>query len=479
MAINRRRFLKDSALAFGGVMMSPTLLRNAMAQGSDFSGKTVITLFLRGGADGLQSIFPTGPTVEPSQIEAYKFLRNANDGSNNLLGFIPSIERTGAPGEIEPLQLNDYFEMHPALANLLPAYTDGKLAILPAVGNAGSRSHFQAEDGIEAGTPFVVNGMKTNGWMHDALDQLLLDDPANLNSRLTGGISFGSSVATSLQGTAQAGSIVAMRSIDGFNLNIAGEQRTVLSDIYSLHLNDFGRFKQSGSSVLSIADNVNLLQSDYAATLQNSFSNTSAMDLGFAKNLASITTLIKNGNAPAFCNVNVGGGWDTHNNEWPRLNGLFSKLASGINEFYLALSPAELDNVCLVVLSEFGRTLDVNGNLGADHGNGGTWFVLGGTVDGGKVFADQWPGLPLPEKDENGNIVYAAENIPKYQADITGGFTNSLTLAGKRPIMTPGTDFRSVYRSVLEDFVGLSDITTALNLSPQELVDIPKLGLFG
>src|SRR5881397_1752407 len=148
--MERRAFVKSGALALVTMGLSPSFLRRT-AFGMDLfnapKGKVLICLFQRGAADGLNIVVPHGE-------KAYYAMR-------------PSIA-IPQPSRVSPeaaIDLDGFFGLHPALAPLKPLYDRGLLAPVQAVGSPSStRSHFDAQDFMETGTPDVKT--THDGWIN-------------------------------------------------------------------------------------------------------------------------------------------------------------------------------------------------------------------------------------------------------------------------------------------------------------------------
>jgi len=319
--------------------------RPARADGSD---PVLVTLFLRGGADGLNLVVPHGDPV-------YYAVR-------------PNIRV--APGSA--IDLDGFFGLHPALAPLLPQFQSGRLAAIHACGSPhDTRSHFDAQDFMEFGAP----GNKTvrEGWLNRFLAAAGLSDPLSA-------ITMGNRAAKALAGPSPS---LALASIS--DLILAGNataRRPAIEAMYA----------SSGNPLLSWLPTTAFATADVLATVSTATSvvypNSS---LGSA--LKDLAALIK-----ANIGVRLGavdlGGWDHHFNESTDLPLVASALASGLAAFVQDLGP-DLDRTVVLVMSEFGRRVGENGSLGCDHGHGGVMFALGGGIAGGRVIlaGDSWPGL--------------------------------------------------------------------------------------
>jgi uncharacterized protein (DUF1501 family) len=360
---SRRVFLKGSALAMFGVGSMPAWLsRSLYAADSSINGrkKILVAIFQRGAVDGLNMVVPFG---EPR----YYALR-------------PSIaipKPDGTPNSA--VDLDGFFGLHPALAPLKPMFDAQHLAIVDAVGSPDpTRSHFDAQDYMESGTPGYKGA--TDGWMNRALPKQS-GAPSPLRA-----ISLGDSLARTLRGHNDA---VAVRNLNDFQVHDPGGAATFES-MYENSLDTMlhGTGKETFNAVKMMQS---IQKQTYIPANGAAYPNG-----GFGKNLQQIAQLIKAdvGVEVAFADI---GGWDTHVNEagGQPTNG---QLANNLAQFGQALAAFHQDlgdrmeDVTLVTMSEFGRTVKENGDRGTDHGHANVMFVLGGDVRGGKIYGD-WPGL--------------------------------------------------------------------------------------
>jgi uncharacterized protein (DUF1501 family) len=340
-----------------GVGAAPGWLARA-ADNTDGNGprkKVLIAIFQRGAVDGLNVVVPYGD-------KHYYDLR-------------PSI----ALPQSSIVDLDGFFGLHPAMAPLKPIFEAKHLAIVEAVGSPDpTRSHFDAQDYMESGTP----GLKAtrDGWLNRALG------PAGKTPSPVRAVSLGSTLPRSLRGTNAA---VAVNNLNEFQIRDAMSSNTFES-MYATTvdrvLNGTGR---------ETFDAVKILQSvqkqPYTPASGAKYPNGR-----FGQALQQIARLVKAdiGLEVAFADV---GGWDTHVNEVAQnatqgqLANLLTDFGSALAAFYQDLGD-RMQDVMVVTMSEFGRTARENGNRGTDHGHANVMFVMGGDVQGGKVYGD-WPGL--------------------------------------------------------------------------------------
>ncbi len=363
--LNRRIFLRDSALAMAGVGALPLWLQRTAhaAEPSSSRKKILVTLFQRGAADGLNIVVPHGEAQ-------YYALR-------------PSI---GLP-KAALLDLDGFFGLNPALAPLKPLWDAKNLAIVHAVGSPDpTRSHFDAQDYMESGTP----GRKStsDGWLNRALQPA--DKPSPVRA-----VSLGPALPRTIRGSNSA---VAVESINSFKVrdDAAAKQFETL----------YGADQILGGTARATFDAVKLLQS---------LGENSAPGYPrgkFGESLKQIAQIIKAdvGLEVAFADI---GGWDHHVNEVaanPTEGQLAQRLAefgSAIAAFHADLGP-RMHDVVLVTMSEFGRTAKENGNRGTDHGHANAMFVLGSDVKGGKVYGE-WPGLAPEQLYQNRDLAVTTD----------------------------------------------------------------------
>jgi uncharacterized protein (DUF1501 family) len=370
---SRRIFLKSSAMAMVGMGSTPLWLSRALyaADAPSPRKKILVAIFQRGAVDGLNVIVPHGE-------QSYYDLRPT----------IAIPRPNGTPdGAVD---LDGFFGLHPSLAPLKPIYDSGHLAIVHAAGSPDpTRSHFDAQDFMESGTP----GRKAtaDGWLNRALP------PESGRISPARAVCMGSELPRSLRGRNNA---VAINNLNDFQVHDSRGSSTFESMYANTHdkfLNGTGR---------ETFDAVKLMQSiqkqSYTPANGAHYPNG---HLG--QSMQQIARLIKSdvGLEVAFTDV---GGWDTHVNEvGPKPT--VGQLANLLNDFGQALAAFYQDlgdrmaDVAVVTMSEFGRTARENGDRGTDHGHANAMFVLGGGIRGGKVYGE-WPGLQNEQLYENRDL---------------------------------------------------------------------------
>lgn len=333
--IDRRFFLKSSGLALVAGGMIPKVFVK-MANAATTKGKKVlVAIFQRGAVDGLNVVVPYGESAYYSARPTIAIPRDA------------------------VLDLDGFFGLHPSLASILPHFKDRSAAFVQAVGSPDStRSHFDAQDFMESGTP----GVKTtqDGFLSRAIAE---KKRAPLQA-----VAIGSALPRILTGSANA---VAIGNIAQFGVSGFPEFESMYPGVFE------------ASKILKSAAPEKLLPENGATYPNTPLGNS----------LKQIAQLIKSnvGLEVAFSDV---GGWDTHAGE----GGSQGQLANNLKQFSDSISAfardlgSRMGDVVLVTMSEFGRTVRENGNRGTDHGHANFMLVLGGGVRGGKVYG-QWPGL--------------------------------------------------------------------------------------
>jgi uncharacterized protein (DUF1501 family) len=351
----RRSFLKSAGLGFLALGLPPAfLVRTAGAQQIG-RGKVLVVVFQRGGMDGLN-------VVVPFKDRVYYNLR-------------PNIAiAEPASGAERAIDLDGFYGLHPALAPLKSIYDKGHIAIVHAAGSPdNTRSHFDAQDYMELGTPGIKS--TPDGWLNRHLSK-----PARTDSPFRG-VALTAQTPRMLAGNAP---VLTLASIDEFRLRNESMSRP-LQRLYA-EVSD-PLFRQGANSLFEALAMLRKLDAKIPASAGN-------YPMGrFATTLKQIAWLIKAdvGLEIAFAEI---AGWDTHVNEGGatgQLANRLKELGDGMAAFYQDIGD-RMDDVMLVTLSEFGRTARENGNHGTDHGHANVMFAMGGRVRGGKVYG-RWPGL--------------------------------------------------------------------------------------
>jgi uncharacterized protein (DUF1501 family) len=377
MSITRRIFLRNSGLAVVGTAAIPSFLTRA-AFGSTESAsrdKRLVVIFQRGAADGLNIVVPHG---EP----AYYAVR-------------PSIN---IPRK-SVIDLDGFFGLHPALAPFQPLWNQRHLAIVHAAGSPDpSRSHFDAQDFMESGTPGVK--ATDDGWLNRCLHDL----PIPADKSAFRAIALGPSLPRILSGKEPA---LAVNNVNDFSVGGRGANATPISNTFE------AMYAQSVDSVLhgtgqETFDAVKMLKS----ADPSKYKPAAGADYPkgrFGDSLKQLAQLIKAnlGVQVAFADI---GGWDHHVNEGStqgQIANVLGEFSQSLAAFWTDLGDLREDTV-VVTMSEFGRTARENGNRGTDHGHANVMFVMGDPVKGGKVYG-RWPGLDQSQLYEGRDLALTTD----------------------------------------------------------------------
>jgi len=378
MSITRRVFLKNGALALVATTAIPSFLTRTVWGIDGTSRKRLVVLFQRGAADGLNIVVPHGES-------AYYSMRPSIA--------IPRPNR----GQESAIDLDGFFGLHPSMASFKPLWEEKRLAIVHAAGSPdNTRSHFDAQDYMESGTPGVKS--TDDGWLNRAVRQA---EPSASPFRA---IAMGGTLPRALAGTAPA---VAIGNINEFGVGGRGPAAAPLTNTFE------AMYSQSVDTVLhgtgqETFEAVKMLKA--ADPARYTPARGANYPRGrFGDSLRQLAQLIKAnlGVEVAFADI---GGWDHHVNEGAaqgQLANVLRDFSQSIAAFWTDLGDLGEDTV-LVTMSEFGRTARENGNRGTDHGHANVMFVVGGPVHGGRVYG-QWPGLDQSQLYEGRDLALTTD----------------------------------------------------------------------
>ena len=358
--ITRRTFVKAGGCALVAYASAPRFLVRA-AHAAPPSGKVLVAIFQRGAVDGLSMVMPFG---DPGYA-----------------GVRPSIGlQAPRRGDLDRAgDLDGFFALHPALSPLVPLWTSRTLAIVHACGSPDTtRSHFDAQDYMESGTPGVKS--TSDGWLARAIGAR----PAT--STPFRAVAIGPVLPRTLQGDVGA---VSMQSLERFDVR-AGSDTTARAGFESLY--EQGVRDLLHGTGRETFEAVKMLRSAKASRIPPANgAEYPRVPLGEA--LRQVAQLIKAdvGLEVAFADMQ---GWDTHvgqGNERGQLALRFRDFGGALAAFARDLGDKMAD-VVVLTMSEFGRTVAENGNRGTDHGHATAMLIFGGGVRGGRVYG-RWPGL--------------------------------------------------------------------------------------
>ncbi len=396
--VTRRAFLKSGALAmfaicFGG---SPLFLgrtaRAASLPAAFKRRKTLVAIFQRGAMDGLMA-------VQPFTDRSFESMR-------------PRLGMTAArsAGDAALIDLDERFGLHPAFGELLPLYREGRLAIVHGVGSPDpTRSHFDAQDYMELGTPGVKS--TTSGWLNRAVGLTGHDLSPFAACSMT------PELPLSLHGPEPA---LAIDNLDDFGVKLPANQTSAAETAGAAFESLYGGSSQqllrtTGGESFEAVKLLSEANLDHSTPAQGAAYPRSPL----GQSLRQIAMLIKAGVGleVAFAET---GGWDTHVAEGTT-DGVFARrardLAGSVSAFWTDLGQYR-DDVVLMTMTEFGRTVHENVSGGTDHGRASCLFVLGNTVDGGKVHGTV-PAI-VPEELEDRRDLPVTTDFRSVFAEIAG-----------------------------------------------------------
>ena len=365
--MDRRYFLKTSGIglaSFGLMAMAPDFLHQFASAQSAAKGygkkKVLVTIFQRGAVDGLNVLVPHGESE-------YYNLR-------------PTIA-VAKPGQTDgAIDLDGHFGLNPAMTAFQPFWKSGQLAAITSVGSPdNTRSHFDAQDYMESGTP--GNKGTKDGWLNRVLQANAEKDASPFRA-----VAMTQQTPRCLYGRSPS---VAMTNMADFAIK-AGVYTQNMSGGFE------GIYQQNAKDSLGemgkeTFEAVNFLkQANPAQYKPDNGAVYPPTDLG--RSLQQIAQLIKAGVGleVAFTDTGNDVRWDTHTNE----GGGRGQLANFLRTFSQSIAAfatdlgKRMDDVMVLTMSEFGRTARENGGRGTDHGHANTMFVLGNNVKGGKVYGD-------------------------------------------------------------------------------------------
>jgi len=362
-----------------GVGAAPLWLERA-ALADDAPGrrrKVLVAIFQRGAADGLNIVVPHGE-------RSYYDLRPTI-----------SVPRPVQGAADTAIDLDGFFGLHPSLAPLKPLWDRQQLAIVHAAGSPDpTRSHFDAQDYMESGTP----GLKAtgDGWLNRALSKAE-GKPSPVRA-----VSLGPTLPRALKGVNSA---VAVDSLGAFTVRDAAAAKALESMYAGSQDQILGGTGRETFEAVALLQNIQKTPYQPAA-------GASYPKGRFGDSMRQIAQLIKAdvGVEVAFADL---GGWDHHVNEVGtkasvgQLANRLDEFGSSLAAFYQDLGD-RMEDVVVVTMSEFGRTAKENGNRGTDHGHANAMFVMGGPVKGGKVYG-QWPGLAREQLYEERDLALTTD----------------------------------------------------------------------
>ena len=400
--LSRRLFLKGAGLAAVGVGFHPSSLLVRAAQAAGAGPQVLVEVFLRGGADGLNMAVPFG---DPDYYDLRRDI---------------ALPRPGQAGGVS--NLDGYFGLHPELAPLMPLWQDRRLAILPAVGHDGlTRSHFDAQDFMESGTP----GLKTttDGWLGRTIARVPGAD-------VTQAVAFASVLPRSFLGGEP---VLVAQDLAAFDLRARSwraEAETLLRAMYEPRADAFGQVgRETFSAITALAQSPAI-----DAGPANGAVYPAAV---VGRSLRQAAAVIKADLGTRCIFVNVTGGFDSHSNQLAANTNDYRSLGPALAAFATDLG-SRLDAVVILDTTEFGRTAALNGSGGTDHGAAHCMLAFGGRVRGGRIVGG-WPGLSRSALHESRDLAVSVDYRDAFQEIARGQLNVSDSLfPGYSPGPGPG-----------------------------------------
>jgi len=344
--------------------------------------KTLITIFQRGAVDGLNVVVPYG------ESEYYNLRKTI------------AVPR---PGQTDgAIDLDGFFGLNQSMTAFEPLWKSKQLAIVHCAGSPdNTRSHFDAQDYMESGTP--GNKGTRDGWLNRVLQGMSQEDASPFRS-----VSMTQQLPRSLYGRAPS---IAMSNLADFSIQAGAYSKSVQGGFEGIYQQMNNKNDTLGETGKETFEAVNFLKkanpSQYKAENGAVYPTT---PLG--RSMLQFAQLIKAG-----VGLEVGfaeaGGWDTHVNE-AAANGSRGQLSNLLRDFSASIAAfvtdlgQRMDDVVVLTMSEFGRTARENGNRGTDHGHANAIFVVGNSVKGGKVYGD-WAGLKDDQLNEGRDLALTTD----------------------------------------------------------------------
>jgi uncharacterized protein (DUF1501 family) len=379
MSITRRAFLRNGGLTVIGTAAVPAFLTRAAYATDSLTAKNkrLVVIFQRGAADGLNIVVPHGERAYYAMRPSINIPRNA------------------------VLDLDGFFGLHPSLSPLQSLWKQRHLAIIHAAGSPDpTRSHFDAQDFMESGTPGVK--ATEDGWLNRTLHSLSQSSPADASPFRA--IALGPSMPRILSGSEPA---VAINNINEFGVGGNNPKATPTANTFEV------MYEHSVDAVLhgtgqETFETVKMLKSADPAKYKPA-AGADYPNGRFGDSLKQLAQLIKAnlGVRVAFADI---GGWDHHVNEGStqgQIANVLREFSQSLAAFWTDLGNLAEDTV-IVTMSEFGRTARENGNRGTDHGHANVMFVMGGPLKGGKVYG-RWPGLDQSQLYEGRDLAVTTD----------------------------------------------------------------------
>ena len=389
------------ALLLGGASFAAWAYLPKFARAADGRDPRLIVVILRGALDGLATVAPVG---DPDYAALHGSIALNSDGAHAAT------------------MLDSFFALHPSMPEFARMYRENHAAVIHAVATPyRDRSHFDGQDVLESG--FAGPGRVQSGWLNRALEGLPRGE------RVMGALAVGPTTPLVLRGAAPTvgWSPVALPQADD-------DTAARLLELYRQRDPQLAKVLTQGLQLDKVAQGDDMRP-------KPGINGMRVVARGAAK-------LMVADDGPRIAALAFDG-WDTHANEGGpvgRLAQLLAGLDGALAEFESGLGTHWRDTA-VVVATEFGRTVRINGTEGTDHGTGTIALLAGGAIRGGRVITN-WPSLRPASLYEGRDLA-------------------------------PTTDLRVVIKGVLADHLGLSERVLAETVFPDSATARPMKGLIG
>ena len=378
---SRRYFMKQGGIAMVGLSTVPAFLQRAIASTPSEGKKQLVVLFQRGAADGLNIVVPF---AEPNYYRMRPTIA------------IPQPKRGGAEAALD---LDGFFGLHPSLAPLAPMFQKSQLAIVHAAGSPDpTRSHFDAQDYMESGTPGVK--ATEDGWLDRAIGTIPEENASPFRA-----VAVGPNLPRMLRGSTGA---IALPDLRQFKVQpqSAAMANVVEGGFEAMYAQSVDHaLHGTGTETFEAIDLLKKI--DMSKYPPENGADYPKSPLGQRLQQIGVMLKAKIGTEVVFVDC---GGWDNHVNEGGvqgQLSNLLKDLGQSLAAFHQDMDD-RMAEVVVVTMSEFGRTAKENGNRGTDHGHANCMFVMGGDVKGGRVYG-KWPGLEDRQLNEGRDLMLTTD----------------------------------------------------------------------
>ncbi len=374
--LSRRQFVTWSAgAALLATFVPPWLPKVVLAESYAANRDVIISIFMRGGADGLTLC---APFADPEYYAGRPTI---------------AIPRPDSSSANKGIALDDRFAFPQAMSPLVESFVAKDLLVVHGTGSVdSSRSHFDQQHFMEVGKP--RDPTIVTGWLGRHLASIT---PMRTNAPLRA-LGIANGLARTLIGAPQSLPIP-----NPANFGLAGSATTRQERTDWLRNDYMGTPDPVRSAAIDTAATVDLLKTiNFTGYVP---ANGAVYPAGsFGSSLKSAAALIKADIGVEAIQVDVGG-WDTHATQSPLTGSMFNTMtgfAGALGALYKDLIAVGAHSVTVVVVSEFGRNVRENGSMGTDHGRGNCMFVMGKSIAGGRVLTKNWVSLAR-ENLENQN----------------------------------------------------------------------------